>query len=153
MSGEYSTRARFPEPHQRKSPPNVTLAVLARHERRLPPFLSSAGIARDFIAACLRQWGLDDCIDDAKVIIGEMFNNALLHAPSEEFVVAIDWNGGAVRLEMLDSSPARPTVLPEDPFSEHGRGMRLIVSLSRMWGTRLTASGKCVWAILRDCEV
>lgn len=125
-----------------------------RQERRLPPFLTSAGIARDFVASRLRLWGRSGQVDDGVQLIGEMFNNALIHAPSPDYVVAVDWNGGAVRLEMWDSSPHRPTVLPIDFEGEHGRGMHLITALSEMWGCRMAASGKCVWAILPvvSCE-
>ena len=121
-----------------------------RQERHLPPFLTSAGIARDFVASRLRLWGRPGQIDDGVQLIGEMFNNALIHAPSSDYVVVVDWNGGAVRLEMWDSSPHRPTVLPIDLEGEHGRGMHLIVALSEMWGCRVAASGKCVWAILSE---
>jgi hypothetical protein len=77
-----------------------------------------------------------------------MFNNALIHAPSPDYVVAVDWNGGRIRLEMWDSSPHRPTVLPIDVEEEHGRGMHLIAALAEIWGSRVAASGKCVWAVL-----
>ncbi|MCO5986893.1 ATP-binding protein [Actinoallomurus spadix] len=96
----------------------------------------------------LRAWGRADQIEDATVIIGELFNNALLHAASRELVAAIDWNGGRIRLEMWDDSPDRPKVVPIDFEKESGRGMHLIACLSGMWGSRLAASGKCVWAIL-----
>jgi hypothetical protein len=119
-----------------------------RQERHLPPFLTSAGIARDFVASRLRLWGRFGQADDGAQLIGEMFNNALIHAPSPDYVVAVDWNGGAVRLEMWDSSPHRPVVLPIDFDGEHGRGMHLIAALSGTWGCRMTASGKCVWAVL-----
>ncbi|GLY80331.1 ATP-binding protein [Actinoallomurus iriomotensis] len=121
-----------------------------RQERRLPPFLTSAGIARDFVASRLRLWGRSGQIDDGVQVIGEMFNNALIHTPSRDYIVAVDWNGGAVRLEMWDSSPHRPTVLPIDFDGEHGRGMHLIAAFSETWGCRVVAPGKCVWAVLPD---
>jgi anti-sigma regulatory factor (Ser/Thr protein kinase) len=127
-----------------------------RHERRLPPFTSAHGVARDFVAARLRKWGCAQSIDDAVVIVGELFNNALEHAPSPHYILAIDWNDGLVRLEMWDASPRRPELRPEDLESENGRGLRIVQALSRAWGTRVAASGKCVWAILpltpKDCR-
>jgi hypothetical protein len=119
-----------------------------RQERHLPPFLTSAGIARDFVASRLRLWGRSGQVDDGVQVIGEMFNNALTHAPGPDYVVAVDWNAGAVRLEMWDSSPCRPAVLPIDLDGEHGRGMHLIAALSETWGSHMAASGKCVWAVL-----
>ncbi|GAA4520142.1 hypothetical protein GCM10023191_096630 [Actinoallomurus oryzae] len=114
----------------------------------MPPFLSSAGVARDFVASRLRLWGRSHQVDDGVQLISEMFNNALVHAPSPDYVVAVDWNAGRIRLEMWDSSPHRPTVLPIDVEEEHGRGMHLIAALAEIWGSRVAASGKCVWAVL-----
>ncbi|WP_425550931.1 ATP-binding protein [Actinoallomurus oryzae] len=82
------------------------------------------------------MWGRSGQVDDGVQIIGELFNNALSHAPSPDYVVAVDCNGGAVRLEMWDSSPHRPTLLPIDFDGEHGRGMHLVAALSEMWGCR-----------------
>jgi anti-sigma regulatory factor (Ser/Thr protein kinase) len=96
----------------------------------------------------MRLWGRRDAIDDATLLVSEMFTNALRHAPSQRYVVAVDWNGGKIRLEMWDSSEHRPTLLPIDALRESGRGMHLISALSAAWGARVTASGKCVWVIL-----
>src|SRR4051812_16371282 len=107
-----------------------------RYERHLPPFTSAHGVARDFVAARLRKWGRSRSIEDAVVIIGELFNNALEHAPSPHYVVAVDWNDGLVRLEMWDSSRRLPQLRPEDLGSENGRGLRVVQALSDTWGTR-----------------
>jgi hypothetical protein len=137
---------RYKEPQTRTSA--FASGAVCRRERRLPPFAVAAGVARDLVASTLRSWGRERQVDDAVLIAGEMFNNALAHAPSPEYVVAIDWNDGKVRLEMWDSSPYRPRMLPLDLEYEHGRGMHLIAGLSKTWGSRITASGKCVWVIL-----
>lgn len=119
-----------------------------RQERRLPPLKTSHGVARDFVKGRLRMWGRDDIVDDALVVVGELFSNAITHAPSPEYVVAVDWNDGMIRLEMWDSSPLRPQTLSVDLDDEHGRGMRIVDALSAAWGSRIAASGKCVWAVL-----
>jgi hypothetical protein len=105
-------------------------------------------VARDFVTGRLRAWGRAGIVDDAQVITGELWTNAITHAPSPEYVVAVDWNGGMIRLEMWDSSPFRPQKLPLDLNGEHGRGMRIVDALSEAWGSRVAASGKCVWAVL-----
>ncbi|GAA0371094.1 ATP-binding protein [Actinoallomurus spadix] len=124
--------------------------VRYRHERHLPPVKAAAGTARDFVESRLRAWGRTDQIEDATVIIGELFNNALLHTDSKELVAAIDWNGGRIRLEMWDDSPDRPRIAPVDFEKESGRGMYIIAALCEIWGSRLAASGKCVWVILPE---
>lgn len=122
--------------------------IQQRHEWRLPPVKAAAGTARDFVESRLRAWGRADQVEDAAAIIGEMFNNALLHTNSMEFVAAIDWNGGRIRLEMWDDSHDRPRIVPLDFEKESGRGLHIIAFLSEIWGSRIAASGKCVWAIL-----
>lgn len=119
-----------------------------RQERHLPAVRASHGAARDFVRCRLMIWGRDDIVDDALVIIGELLTNALIHAPSPEYVVAVDWNGGMIRLEVWDTSPFLPHKLPIDLDNVHGRGMRIVDALSEVWGWRIAASGKCVWAVL-----
>lgn len=123
-----------------------------RHERHVPSLLSAHGIARDFVRVHLVRWGRTEILSDAQVIIGELFTNAITHSRSEGHVIAIDWNGGLIRLEVWDSSPVRPIKRPIDPEAEHGRGIRIVEALSYAWGSRMAASGKCVWAILPPAE-
>lgn len=119
-----------------------------RRERHLPPVRASHGAARDFVRDVLELWGRDDIVDDALVVIGELLTNALIHAPSPEYVVVVEWNGGLIRLEVWDSSPSMPQKLPIDLDGLHGRGMLIVDALSGAWGTRTAASGKCVWSVL-----
>lgn len=119
-----------------------------RVETYLPPERSSAGDARDFVRTALRGWGLSGLTDDAALIATELFSNALRHAPSARYVLAVDWNGGRPRIEMWDSGDLLPRKQNPGTDAETGRGLHLIDALATSWGSRRAASGKCVWATL-----
>ena len=119
-----------------------------RLERSLPPERSAAGAARDFVTAALSGWGLPGLVDDAALITTELFANALAHAPSRQYVLAIDWNHGKPRIEMWDSGDLLPRKQDPGLDAETGRGLQVIEALSTAWGSRHAASGKCVWATL-----
>lgn len=121
-----------------------------RIERELPPFLTAAGIARDFIAMQLRRFNRPKLIDDAIVIVSEMVTNALEHAHAQgaTYFVVFDWNGGLIRIEVWDPLHTRPELRPLNDDEEHGRGLHTIAALSEAWGSHVTENGKCVWAVL-----
>lgn len=119
-----------------------------RVERVLPPQRSAAGAARTFAKATLAGWGLPGLADDAALITTELFGNALRHAPSLQYVLVIDRNGGKPRIEMWDSSERIPEKQNLGIEAETGRGLHLIEVISSSWGYRRAASGKCVWAVL-----
>jgi anti-sigma regulatory factor (Ser/Thr protein kinase) len=119
-----------------------------RVERFLPPERSAAAAARDFVKTALADWGLPGLADDAALITAELFSNALRHAPSERYVLVLDWNGGKPRIEMWDSCERFPEKQTLGVDAETGRGLHLIEALSSSWGARRAAAGKCVWAVL-----
>jgi anti-sigma regulatory factor (Ser/Thr protein kinase) len=120
----------------------------ARVETYLPPERSAAGNARDFVKTILRGWDLPGLTDDAAMITTELFSNALRHAPSEQYVLAVDWTGGRPRIEMWDSTDRLPRKQNPGIDAETGRGLHVIEALSTSWGSHRAASGKCVWATL-----
>lgn len=119
-----------------------------RVERVLPPERSASSAARDFVKTTLAGWGLSRLADDAALIATELFSNALRHAPSPQYVLAIDWNDGKVRIEMWDSGDLLPRKQNPGLDAETGRGLHLVEALSTAWGSRHAASAKCVWAVL-----
>ena len=120
----------------------------ARVETYLPPERSAAGDARAFVRTTLRDWGLHGLTDDAAVITTELFSNALRHAPSQQYVLALDRTGGRPRIEMWDSADRLPRKRNPGIDAESGRGLHVIEALSNSWGSHRAASGKCVWATL-----
>jgi hypothetical protein len=47
--------------------------------------------------------------------------------------------------EVSDGSLTTPRVRRASETDEGGRGLQLVAALSQRWGTRYTASGKCIW--------
>jgi hypothetical protein len=73
---------------------------------------------------------------------------ALLLSALADHGESLAWNLGALRLTVRDDSPD----LPKQRYSEfdvHGRGLSLVIGLSRAFGVLPTVcGGKVVWAVL-----
>lgn len=120
--------------------------------------------ARDFVRRTLTGWELEQCGPDALIVVTELLANAVLHAaPHSAAHPSADpgiWLRLSVRrpahLVCAVTDPSdHPPVYPHtsDPFDEHGRGLRIIDSLSEHWGwTRRHPMGKTVWAMLPTTE-
>ncbi|MEU8789735.1 ATP-binding protein [Streptomyces sp. NPDC048643] len=48
--------------------------------------------------------------------------------------------------EVYDSSPTTPRIRRAAATDEGGRGLQLVVAVSRRWGTRFLPEGKCIWS-------
>ncbi len=93
---------------------------------------SAAQSARRTFAAGLRARDADEeSIHCAEVVFGELVGNAARYAPGR-IEVAVDWSGAAPVLHVLDDGPGFHHVpaLPKDVYSESGRGLFIISSLS-----------------------
>lgn len=140
------------------------------HVLRVPPELRSVGQARAKLSELARSWGLAPVLsDDARVVLGELMSNGVLHARTELQVV-VTHLGDGLRLEVHDAS-SLPVVPPlaagagTEPFpgargaeagadvmgapAATGRGLAMVNALARAWGWFPDASGgKVVWAEL-----
>jgi anti-sigma regulatory factor (Ser/Thr protein kinase) len=104
--------------------------------------------ARAATAAVLRRWQCTQgCIDDAVLIVSEMVTNAIQHGRGR-IRLRLRRMANLLRLEVRDSSPELPSVLPANPDAESGRGLRIVSELSSRWGTTRVIRGKVVWAEL-----
>ena len=112
--------------------------------RELPPRGESVRRARAFLATTLQRWGLEALVDPAVLLASELVTNSVLQTPSD-VVVAVRRTVGAVRVEVLDGSAARPTLIPLDEDAATGRGLRLVEALSTAWGVERRPGGKAVW--------
>ena len=110
----------------------------------VPP--GDARSARRFITHALTRWGLSPLTKLVVVVGHELVANALRHGtpPARLLLRRI---GDCVHIEVGDASCAVPRV-PEidNTTSISGRGLRIVTSLARDWGVRLTTGGKVVWA-------
>ena len=105
----------------------------------------SARLAREALAPIL-DGATRQSAQAALLVASELVSNAVMHADGTGMLRA--WPaGGALRIEVTDDEPLRlPTTLLTDPSDTHGRGLRLVSSLSRDWGIRVDRSTKTVWA-------
>ncbi len=116
-------------------------------ELSLPPNAASVSVARRFLADALEQWQAPELAWAAAQLVSELATNAVLHARTT-FTVRLDLDGEILRIAVGDASPTGPTARHYAPSATTGRGLTLLASLSRAWGSEPTADGKWVW-----CEV
>ncbi|PNG19257.1 ATP-binding protein [Streptomyces cahuitamycinicus] len=103
--------------------------------------------ARQAVRGQLRDWGLDSLADLAALLVSELVTNALRYATGPIGVRLVRPSGlGAVLLvEVSDPLPDPPRERAARLEDESGRGLHLVASSSRRWGTRPGVSGKTVW--------
>lgn len=125
----------------------------ARYRRRvhadLPAEPASVRRSRDVVAEHLADWGLDDYIPAAKMVVTVLVENVLAHTDSAP-ALRLESNGKTVTVAVEDDSTA-PVGRHED--AEHGgvtstSGLAILAALARRWGSAPTTTGKTVWAVL-----
>jgi anti-sigma regulatory factor (Ser/Thr protein kinase) len=121
----------------------------------LPATPSSVRLARDWVAALLREIGREDLCESAQLGVSELVTNALLHA-EPPVTVAVRGTTTHPRVEVTDASLVPPrhqiTALDidiDDPmtWATMGRGLDLMARHSRRWGADIHpfGKGKVVW--------
>ncbi|MEW1637499.1 ATP-binding protein [Streptomyces sp. NPDC093801] len=106
--------------------------------------------ARRDVTLCLRTWGLDALVDDARLIVSELVANAVQHTASRRIGVSVTRHPDHVRIVVTDTSrtlpdPATHTLGGE---AESGRGLQLVDQFATRWGSKRFRTGKQVWAEL-----
>ncbi|MEV7183376.1 ATP-binding protein [Kitasatospora sp. NPDC093102] len=111
----------------------------------------SAGTARRLVRCKLQDWGLDDLVDDAQLIVTELASNACKTDCTTTIVVEIRWiTAETVRISVRDGSRALPVLLRAGEDEECHRGLGLVHKLTAgRWGAALDSRGKTVHADLR----
>ncbi|MGP4115466.1 ATP-binding protein [Streptomyces sp. 4N509B] len=120
----------------------------------LPAQADSVAVARRITVRWLRLWGLPQPLwDTARLVVSELFTNALLHTDSGQIVCRLEASGRRVRIEVadeglgIDDGPADQEPGRADE-AENGRGLLLVDTLTDAWGV-ITAdrrAGCTVWA-------
>ncbi|MFF3464157.1 ATP-binding protein [Streptomyces sp. NPDC001984] len=119
----------------------------ARHALLLlPAHRASAGSARHFAEALLRQWHLtEDERCTAVLVVGELAANAAEHGRPHMalcFSLDTDFLHVGVRDHGKRSAPRRPC--PDGDPDEHGRGLGIVDALAARMEIRRDAAGWCV---------
>lgn len=105
---------------------------------------ASAGRARRFVDATLREWECDGMVDVAALLVSELVANAVLHAGTPIGVV-VRRDSHRLRIEVHDDDPRAPARKHYSSMATTGRGIMLVERLAADWGVRATATGKGVW--------
>ncbi|MGV9587704.1 ATP-binding protein [Streptomyces tendae] len=104
--------------------------------------------ARSLVRGTLGEWRLDSIGDIAALLVSELVTNALRHATGPIGVrLVVDPAGapGVLLVEVSDPLPDPPRERVARPDDEDGRGLQLVASAARRWGTRPGEAGKTVW--------
>ncbi|MFJ9242234.1 ATP-binding protein [Streptomyces sp. NPDC101776] len=120
----------------------------------LGPGKSSVRQARELVRKRLAEYGLQDLVDIAELLVSELATNAVVHAGGR-YRLTLSLGVGTLRCEVADERrhlprpPHRQTESDAhhdvDPDSENGRGLFLVDALAHRWGSRLVDEGKEVW--------
>lgn len=128
----------------------LAIATTTEASARFPAEPASAGSARRFVGATLRQWRCDDLVDVATLLVSELVANAVLHAGTD-IGVAVRLAGPRLRVEVSDGNPGTPARKHYSSLATTGRGLMLVERLSADWGvTPGPGGGKQVWFELDD---
>ncbi len=114
---------------------------------QVPHRADSVPAARAFLARLLDGWGVaDEVIDDAILLTSELMSNAVKHG-SGVVDLEIEVNDGLLRVGVHDDDRDTPVVRDTGAASPGGRGMWIVQSLARAWGSEFNGEGpgKTVW--------
>ncbi|MFF4758513.1 ATP-binding protein [Streptomyces sp. NPDC001292] len=103
--------------------------------------------ARAAVRGKLRSWDLDALGDTAALLVSELVTNSLRYATGPIGVRLLRPADlpKVLLVEVSDPLPDPPRERPARPYDESGRGLQLVASTSRRWGTRPNDAGKTVW--------
>ncbi|MEU8972472.1 SpoIIE family protein phosphatase [Streptomyces monashensis] len=142
--------------------PRDDIALLVARTRRLgPDQVAEWEVPRDPAAvapvrtACARrltEWGLEQVVFTAELILSELITNAVRYGaePISVRLLRTEPGGspdaGTLIFEVADGSSTSPRLRRAKVTDEGGRGLFLVARFAERWGTRYTATGKVIWA-------
>ncbi|MGW7239464.1 ATP-binding SpoIIE family protein phosphatase [Streptomyces sp. NPDC054804] len=100
--------------------------------------------ARAAVREQLHDWGLARLADPAELMVSEIVTNAVRHSHSRPVQLRLI-RGETLLCEVDDDDHTLPTLLSVEPGAGSGRGLRVVSTLAREWGTSRTSAGKTVW--------
>ena len=119
---------------------------------------TAPGVVRGHVRAVACEWGLAGLADTAELLASELAANAVL--ASQRLGIRADlaivpvirlWltcDGAVLAIHVWDGSDDMPVRRDPGPDEISGRGLMIIESLAKDWGTYREASGKVVWAVV-----
>jgi anti-sigma regulatory factor (Ser/Thr protein kinase) len=117
-----------------------------------PPTPRSVHRARHELRAVMEVWELGGIVEEAALVLSELMTNAIHYgkAPGRRIGTNFMRLPHGLRIEVHDSSPAKPEARAAGAYDENGRGLALVDILTgQRWGVApRPGPGKVVWAEL-----
>jgi anti-sigma regulatory factor (Ser/Thr protein kinase) len=116
-------------------------------DAQVPNRSDSVYAARAFLVRLLDGWGVaDEVVDDAALLTSELMANAVEHG-SGDVKLRIEVQDGLLHVAVHDDADGVPEASQAEPGSPGGRGLWIVESIARNWGSESTdeESGKTVW--------
>lgn len=116
---------------------------------------TAPSVARGHVRAIAREWGLAELAETAELLVSELVTNAVqasqrleTDAPPVIHLWVTSDGTTTMVLHVWDASPEMPAVQDFAADDDHGRGLFLVGTLSKDWGSYHKAGGKVVWAMI-----
>ncbi|WP_328343270.1 ATP-binding protein [Micromonospora sp. NBC_00421] len=114
----------------------------------LMPAVGAARRARQLVADGCERWRMPELTEPACIAVTEMVNNVVAHA-STPMTLRLAPGAGTLHLSVRDHSRQQPRYAGLAPLtSAGGRGLLLIDTVARRWGSTLLPDGKVIWCVL-----
>ncbi|MEG3626705.1 SpoIIE family protein phosphatase [Streptomyces poriticola] len=113
-------------------------------EWRLAPDPAEVRRARAAVHEQLHAWGLQPLAGNAALLAGELVTNAVRHAGGRDVELRLV-RADTLLCEVDDDSHELPVLRSTGPEDDGGRGLRVVSTLAREWGSSRTRAGKTVW--------
>ncbi|MDT0378407.1 ATP-binding protein [Streptomyces sp. DSM 42041] len=124
----------------------------AAYENAFPADVARLSGVRRLTTAHARLWGLDTtAVDDAELIVDELFTNAVRHGSrtGDHVTLSLVLDGPELHIAVGDTGRGTPQRHIPGPGDESGRGLFLIDALAAKWGVdHVGATGQRTWAVL-----
>ena len=116
----------------------------------LPASPRSAGHFRRHAVNAAQRWGLRrETEETVEACVSELVTNAIVHGVGRDVLMVLYYTGDSVLTEVFGHALEEP-VIPRQARSdraENGRGLFIVESLAREWGSEHTGPGLLrVWA-------
>ncbi|MGW1723351.1 SpoIIE family protein phosphatase [Streptomyces sp. NPDC002306] len=98
------------------------------------------GAARDR----LTEWGMEEFIGTTNLVVSELATNVIRHATGAIRLRLI--RDRVLTVEVSDDADTAPHLRHACMQDEGGRGLFIVASVTRRWGTRYEEIGKTIWA-------
>ncbi|MEU6256637.1 SpoIIE family protein phosphatase [Streptomyces sp. NPDC047043] len=112
-------------------------------------------VARQQLRELLHDWGSQDQIDSAVLLLSEMLTNVLVHTDADALLLAEvrgETGERRMRVEVTDTSDDLPHKRRPGELASSGRGLVLIELLADAWGVAPQGEGKSIWFELYESE-